>query len=605
MSSPPTKPAGELEDELASFRAAWLAETRRTKPPAASSTSATSTSSRPARPAPPPAAAAPPKPSAVIDHQDTPSDVDAELAAQVAGVQLNDEVEPPTSPPRDKGKGKGKEHERPSSALELYALAVESEKQGRLNDALVNYRSAFRLDPDVDRAYNRASVAAQKHAATRAAEPAPHPDAAEWRFERTIQLGPDYDAKHEHRSAEEAQREVGNADADSTHPSSTAFLLNSLLKSIAENPYERPPPPVHAAAPGPTSPRRAQPPALPPSSPPAAAQPLRPSPSTSHAFGKGIMTPDHALATLHFIPLDEEQPLPLAHLPREVLLLILRHLVLSGMLPPPKSAHADPSAEEHRSKGPKRLRKRTLREEMILLEAELELTDVDRPWKSDVEALERFARACRAARVLTLDTGLWRSLCLRTYVPPQQISREEDAKQLVKQHGADWRRLYIEHPRIRLDGVYISVVTYLRRGETQSIYAPTHLITFYRYLRFYHHGLALSLLTTDPPGQVVRKLNPTLRLKGLTFGRWRLRGELVELWGLEDPAVEDPKYSFRIQCKLRSTARGRMNKLEMLSMATEHRQTLELEDLPIRPTKPFFFSKVQAYANEDRVQGEP
>jgi len=129
----------------------------------------------------------------------------------------------------------------------------------------------------------------------------------------------------------------------------------------------------------------------------------------------------------------------------------------------------------------------------------------------------------------------------------------------------------------------------------------------------------------------VRKLNPTLRLKGLTFGRWRLRGELVELWGLEDPAVEDPKYSFRIQCKLKSTARGRMcvplplapprtrasrrltrgpcaharrNKLEMLSMATEHRQTLELEDLPIRPTKPFFFSKVQAYANEDRVQGE-
>ena len=42
----------------------------------------------------------------------------------------------------------------------------------------------------------------------------------------------------------------------------------------------------------------------------------------------------------------------------------------------------------------------------------------------------------------------------------------------------------------------------------------------------------------------------------------------------------------------------------MLSMATEHRQTLELEELPIRPSKPFFFSKVQAYANEDRVQGE-
>lgn len=120
------------------------------------------------------------------------------------------------------------------------------------------------------------------------------------------------------------------------------------------------------------------------------------------------MMPDQALATLHFIPLDEELPLPLAHLPREVLLLILRHLVLTGMLPPPKSAHAEPSAEERRAKGPKRLRKRTLREEMVLLEAELELADVDRAWTSDVEALERFACVCRAARVLTLDNDLWR-----------------------------------------------------------------------------------------------------------------------------------------------------------------------------------------------------
>lgn len=37
-----------------------------------------------------------------------------------------------------------------------------------------------------------------------------------------------------------------------------------------------------------------------------------------------------------------------------------------------------------------------------------------------------------------------RSLCLRTYVPPQQISRDETALQLVKQHGNDWRRFYIE-----------------------------------------------------------------------------------------------------------------------------------------------------------------
>jgi hypothetical protein len=38
----------------------------------------------------------------------------------------------------------------------------------------------------------------------------------------------------------------------------------------------------------------------------------------------------------------------------------------------------------------------------------------------------------------------------------------------------------------------------------------------------------------------------------------------------------------------------------MQTLATEHRQTLELEPVPIRPTKPFFFSKVAAYAAEER-----
>jgi F-box protein 9 len=112
-----------------------------------------------------------------------------------------------------------------------------------------------------------------------------------------------------------------------------------------------------------------------------------------------------------------------------------------------------------------------------------------------------------------------------------------------------------------MDGVFIAVVTYLRRGESSNAWtSPTHLVTFYRYLRFYPTGLVLSLLTVDPPATVVKMLNPTLRVQGLTIGRWRLRGDEVECWGLEDPSVEENrrKYSFRMNCRLRSTARGRM-----------------------------------------------
>lgn len=256
--------------------------------------------------------------------------------------------------------------------------------------ALVNYRSAFRLDPDVDKTWNRATTAAQARAVARGQEPTP--PTTDFKFERTLQLGPDYEASKEHRSKEEAHEETGGkTDKNSTHPSSTSFLLNSLIKSFAENPYERKPQSIQA----PTSPSKKGEPLPSLQSPKEELEP------------KQTMTSEQVLATLHFIPANEEKPLPLANLPHEVLLLILRHLVLSPMLAPPKSKDADESAGLHH-RGKRALKKRTVKEEMMMLEAELELDDIEREWKSDVEALERFARVCRAARIITLDSALWR-----------------------------------------------------------------------------------------------------------------------------------------------------------------------------------------------------
>lgn len=41
------------------------------------------------------------------------------------------------------------------SAIELYRQAVDHEQAGRLDDALRLYRSAFRMDPNVDKAFHR------------------------------------------------------------------------------------------------------------------------------------------------------------------------------------------------------------------------------------------------------------------------------------------------------------------------------------------------------------------------------------------------------------------------------------------------------------------
>ncbi|GAA5943149.1 SCF ubiquitin ligase complex subunit HRT3 [Sporobolomyces koalae] len=569
----PTQAAPDLEDELASFRREWAQETSRRRQSNQTTSTATATAETSTSGHVPISPRLKRRSLDQVEH----------VRQQLGTVAIHDNALRAESEAV---------RERPKSALDLYSEAVRSEQEGRLNDALINYRSAFRLDPDIDKTWNRANAAAQARASAASARaPAAEHHPAEFRFQRTLQLEPDYEASKQHRSAEEAHEETGGkVDTTSTHPSSTSFLLHSLLRSFAENPFERRPSTSMKSDPNSAEKGVAQ-------------QTL---PATTTAIEDGVReaseptTPEEALANLHFVPASEDKPLPLACLPREVLLLILRHLVLSPMLAPPKSQeHIDEgSSAPLRSK--RGLKKLSIREEMMVLEETLDLRNVEREWKTDVEALERFARTCRAARILTLDSSIWRALGLRTYVPAQQISPDSTAGELVKSHGNDWRRFFVEHPRIRLDGCYISVVTYLRRGEVVSIYAPTHLITFYRYFRFYHHGLVISLLTTEPPNSIVRRLNPTLRMQGLTFGYWCLRGDIVEMTNLEDPGVPEAsrKYAFNMACRLKSSTRGRMNKLDLISMSTQRKDTFEIESLPLRPNKPYYFSKVVQYSHD-------
>ena len=53
-----------------------------------------------------------------------------------------------------------------------------------------------------------------------------------------------------------------------------------------------------------------------------------------------------------------------------------------------------------------------------------------------------------------------RDLVQRTYVPPQ-VPDDLSVELLAEQYASDYRRLYIEYPRVRLDGVYIAVCHYV------------------------------------------------------------------------------------------------------------------------------------------------
>ena len=73
-----------------------------------------------------------------------------------------------------------------------------------------------------------------------------------------------------------------------------------------------------------------------------------------------------------------------------------------------------------------------------------------------------------------------------------------------------WRDVFHNHPRIRFTGVYISTVNYTRPGGASATVGtwsnPVHIVTYYRYLRFFRDGTCISLLTTNEPVEVVHHL---------------------------------------------------------------------------------------------------
>lgn len=96
---------------------------------------------------------------------------------------------------------------------------------------------------------------------------------------------------------------------------------------------------------------------------------------------------------------------------------------------------------------------------------------------------------------------------------PVQIPRPLDS----------WSQVFQTFPRIRFTGVYISTVNYTRAGaasayQNVSWNSPIHIVTYYRYLRFYPDGTVLSLLSTTSPLDVVPYINKenVMTARGIT-----------------------------------------------------------------------------------------
>ncbi|KAJ8718841.1 hypothetical protein PYW07_016397 [Mythimna separata] len=142
----------------------------------------------------------------------------------------------------------------------------------------------------------------------------------------------------------------------------------------------------------------------------------------------------------------------------------------------------------------------------------------------DAAALERVAAVCRGLYVAAREPDIWRSLCVKTWGIECGTPRASGF--------ASWRQMFVQRPRVQLNGVYISKTTYIRHGENSfqdQFYKPWYLIDYYRYLRFFSEGLVLMYTTAEEPATCVqhlryRHVKPGL---GVMAGHYRLIGDKV------------------------------------------------------------------------------
>jgi len=227
---------------------------------------------------------------------------------------------------------------------------------------------------------------------------------------------------------------------------------------------------------------------------------------------------------------------------------------------------------------------------------------------ADVASFARLAQVCKTFAYLVItEQSIWRVVCETTFnrmlwdwgvtvsggpieeplvldAPNGEVLREgeyeaEDEEQETREipidekevlrYGESWRKMFMIRPRVRFNGVYISTCNYIRAGASQSWNTPVHIVTYYRYLRFYPNGTVLSLLSTCEPAEVVHGFNKIALTpahqgglpvgtmswgKYVSKGRWRMDKD-----GQLDVETEAPmmdKYLFRMAFKVKSIRAG-------------------------------------------------
>ncbi|KIM53747.1 hypothetical protein SCLCIDRAFT_94688, partial [Scleroderma citrinum Foug A] len=205
----------------------------------------------------------------------------------------------------------------------------------------------------------------------------------------------------------------------------------------------------------------------------------------------------------------------------------------------------------------------------------------------DTTTIERFATVCRKACHYLVSTHcVTRDSVYLAYKLPQ-IPDVDSIGAIVNSYAANYRQIYIEYLRLRLDGLYIAVCyctyaipLFIFQTSSDALQPVSncreeniHLITYYRHLHFFTDGAVLSLLTNEDlsPQNIILMLKPSLRMKDFHVGRWQLDGSAVQISNLVRTFALSLPFSsrslslpFQMALTLHFKPLGRWNKLEII-----------------------------------------
>jgi F-box only protein C-terminal region len=65
------------------------------------------------------------------------------------------------------------------------------------------------------------------------------------------------------------------------------------------------------------------------------------------------------------------------------------------------------------------------------------------------------------------------------------------------------------------------LVTYVRPGiSVESFHQPFHLVTYFRYFRFFDNGVVCALTSTASPKSVVQEIGVSCNIKDMIIADW-------------------------------------------------------------------------------------